>query len=72
MLWPFPLTSGAFTLLFLQLGTVYAWGVFQAELANQRLGNSVMLSSIGGISGFFTAMGCLPVSLRITRAADAC
>lgn len=54
--------SGAFTLLFLQLGTLYAWGVFQAELANQKLGRSVVLSAIGGISGFFTAMGCLPVS----------
>jgi len=56
--WP-----GAFTLLFLQLGTLYAWGVFQAELANQRLGNSVVLSSIGGVSGFCTALGCLPVSI---------
>lgn len=53
---------GAFTLLFLQLGTLYAWGVFQAELANQKLGNSVVLSSIGGVSGFCTALGCLPVS----------
>lgn len=57
--------AGAFTLLFLQLGTLYAWGVFQAELANQKLGNSVVLSSIGGVSGFCTALGCLPVSLEI-------
>lgn len=54
--------SGAFTLLFLQLGTLYAWGVFQAELANQKLGSSVVLSTIGGLSGFCTALGCLPVS----------
>jgi hypothetical protein len=53
--------SGAFTLLFLQLGILYAWGVFQAELANQKLGNSVVLSTIGGVSGFCTALGCLPV-----------
>jgi hypothetical protein len=58
--------SGAFTLLFLQLGTLYAWGVFQAELANQKLGNSVVLSTIGGVSGFCTALGCLPVSLKVS------
>jgi hypothetical protein len=51
-------------LLFLQLGTLYAWGVFQAELANQKLGNSVVLSAIGGVSGFCTALGCLPVGSR--------
>lgn len=56
--------TGAFTLLFLQLGILYAWGVFQAELANQRLGNSVVLSTIGGVSGFCTALGCLPVCLK--------
>jgi hypothetical protein len=55
--------SGAFTLLFLQIGTLYTWGVFQAELASQKLGNSVVLSSIGGICGFCTALGCLPVSM---------
>ena len=54
--------KGSFTLMFLYAGTLYSWGIFQAELAQRQLASSLLLSTVGGLQAFCQAIGCMPVS----------
>jgi hypothetical protein len=48
--------------MFLYAGTLYSWGIFQAELARRQLASSLLLSTVGGLQAFCQAIGCMPVS----------
>jgi len=48
--------------MFLYAGTLYSWGIFQAELAQRQLASSLLLSTVGGLQAFCQAIGCMPVS----------
>lgn len=56
------LIPGAFILMFLYAGTLYSWGIFQADLARRQVASALLLSTIGGLQAFCQAVGCMPVS----------
>jgi hypothetical protein len=56
--------AGAFTLLFLYLGILYSWGVYQAYFVTNNVASSLALSAVGGVQVFMQAIGCLPVCLH--------
>jgi hypothetical protein len=55
---------GSFTLMFLYAGTLYSWGIFQADLARRGVASSFLLSTVGALQAFCQAIGCMPVSLN--------
>ncbi|GFZ49201.1 hypothetical protein JCM24511_06951 [Saitozyma sp. JCM 24511] len=61
------ITGSACVLCFQYLGILYAWGVIQAELAQNQLGSSLSLSTIGATAAFCLGFGCLPGSWVLTR-----
>lgn len=56
----FPL--GSFLIVFNYLGLLYSWGVIQAELVEQEVNSTKMLSIVGGLQTFFSAAGSPLVS----------
>lgn len=58
------LTIGSFTLMFLYAGTLYSWGIFQADLARRQVASSLLLSTVGALQAFCQAVACMPVSYR--------
>jgi hypothetical protein len=48
--------------MFLYAGTLYSWGIFQADLARRQVASSLLLSTVGGLQAFCQAVGCMPVS----------
>jgi len=59
------LKTGSFTLMFLYAGTLYSWGIFQADLARRQVASSLLLSTVGGLQAFCQAVGCMPVSHKL-------
>lgn len=54
-------SPGSFTLTFLFAGTLYSWGIFQADLAQRQVASALTLSAVGALQTFFQAIGCMPV-----------
>jgi hypothetical protein len=53
--------------MFLYAGTLYSWGIFQADLARRQVASSLLLSTVGGLQAFCQAVGCMPVSHHLSR-----